>query len=380
MSIYLDHAATTPLHPSVREAMLPFLDEHFGNPSSLHAYGRTARHAVDEARQQVAEAIGADAGEIMFTSGGTESDNAALWGCLLAQREQGKDHIVTSTVEHKAVLESCHYLETLGFRVTYVPVTSSGQVLPQDIAEAIEEKTALISVMYGNNEVGTVNPIKEIGEIARQHQLPVHTDAVQVIGKKEVNVSVLPVDLLSLSSHKVNGPKGVGALYVRMGTHFRPMLYGGSQERKRRGGTENVAGIVGFGKAISLATSSTAAAFARLAGLRQAMMTEWDRLGLSYHLNGHERDHLPHILNVSFVGVETETLLMNLDLAGIACASGSACTSGTLEVSHVLEAMNLPIEEARSAVRFSFGMGNEETDVIRAAQVTADIVARLRGE
>jgi cysteine desulfurase len=380
MAIYLDHAASTPVHPEVRQAMLPYLDEYFGNPSSLHRFGRDARQAVDEARDKLAGALGAEPGEIVFTSGGTEADNFALIGAAMAGRKRGKDHVITSAVEHHAVLETCRHLERIGFRVTYLPVDETGEVRLDALREAIDDRTALVSVMYGNNEVGTLQPVEVIGEIAHGHGALFHTDAVQVFGYEPLNVRELPVDLLSVSSHKINGPKGVGALYVAKGVSLIPHMFGGSQELRRRAGTENVPGIVGFGKAAEIAAASRREHVEQARRCRDAMIRVWEKEGIDFVVNGHPRRHLPHILNVSFPGTETEILLMNLDLEGIACSSGSACTSGTLEVSHVLKAMNLPEEVLRSAVRFSFGRGNTVEEVTRAAETTARLVRRLTGQ
>lgn len=377
MAIYLDHAASTPVHPEVRRVMLPFLEEYFGNPSSIHRFGRVVRQAVDEARDKLADVLGAEPGEIVFTSGGTEADNFALIGAALWGRKRGKDHLVTSAVEHHAVLETCHHLEQMGFRVTYLPVDKTGEVQLDALRNAIDDRTVLVSVMYGNNEVGTLQPVEAIGEIAREHGSLFHTDAVQAFGYEALNVRRLPVDLLSVSSHKINGPKGVGALYIAKGVSLIPHMFGGSQEMRRRAGTENVPGIVGFGKAAELAAASRREHLELARRCREAMIRVWEREGIPFTVNGHPSRHLPHILNVSFPGTETETLLMNLDLEGIACSSGSACTSGTLEISHVLKAMNLPDEVLRSAVRFSFGLGNTVEEVTRAAETVARIVRRL---
>ncbi|PRX40538.1 cysteine desulfurase [Planifilum fimeticola] len=380
MAIYLDHAATTPVHPEVRQAMLPYLDDYFGNPSSMHRFGRAVRQAVDEARDKLAGVLGAEPGEIVFTSGGTEADNFALIGAALSGKKRGKDHLITSAVEHHAVLDTCRHLERLGFRVTYLPVDETGEVRLDALREAIDDRTALVSVMYGNNEVGTLQPVEAIGELARENGALFHTDAVQAFGYEPLNVRELPVDLLSVSSHKINGPKGVGALYVAKGVSLTPHMYGGSQEMRRRAGTENVPGIVGFGKAAEIAGASRAEHLEQARRCREAMIRAWEREGIDFVVNGHPHRHLPHILNVSFPGAETETLLMNLDLEGIACSSGSACTSGTLEVSHVLKAMNLPEAVLRSAIRFSFGRGNTVEEVTRAAETAARIVRRLTGK
>ncbi|SEM73098.1 cysteine desulfurase family protein [Lihuaxuella thermophila] len=377
MTIYLDHAATTPIRPEVREAMLPYLGESFGNPSSIHQFGRTVRMAMDRAREQVAGGLNAEPGQIIFTSGGTEADNLALMGVATAYSEQGKKHIITSRIEHHAILDTCRFMERMGFEVTYIPVDRTGLVDVEALKKAIRSTTALISVMYGNNEVGTLQPIEEIGQIARERGVLFHTDAVQAFGMEEIDVKKLPVDLLSVSSHKINGPKGAGALYVSKNVKLVPRAFGGSQERRRRAGTENVPGIVGFGKAAEIAAAKRTEHRKQMLELRETLIGELARERVNFVINGHPKRFLPHILNVSFPGTETETMLMNLDLEGVACASGSACTSGTLEVSHVLEAMDLSDELTRSAIRFSFGWGNTLEEMRRTAMITARIVRRL---
>ena len=377
MAVYLDHAATTPVHPDVREAMLPFLGSEFGNPSSIHRFGRDVRAAIDEARDAVATGLNTEAKRIVFTSGGTEADNLAVIGAAVANRDKGQ-HVITTAVEHLAVLEACHYLEEIGFNLTYVPVDETGRVQVETIKEAITDETTLISVMFGNNEVGTVQPIAEIGRLAREHGILFHTDAVQAFGVVPIDVSALPVDLLSVSAHKINGPKGVGALYVRQDVPFTPRLFGGSQERKRRPGTENVPGIVGFGKAVEIVQNGLENKGKTLFNLRQAMVDVWEASGIEFVINGNTHSCLPHILNVSFIGVDTESMLMNLDLEGVACSSGSACTAGSLEVSHVLKAMQLPEDVTSSAVRFSFGLGNTVEEVQSAAETAVKIAKRLR--
>ncbi|MDA8353423.1 MAG: cysteine desulfurase family protein [Firmicutes bacterium] len=377
MAIYLDHAATTPVHPEVKEAMLPYLEQQFGNPSSIHGFGREIRNAVDRARDQIAGALHAAPGQVIFTSGGTEADNLALIGVARALREQGKDHVVTTQIEHHAVLDTCEFLEEIGFRVTYVPVDATGLVSMNELRQAVDDRTALISVMYGNNEVGTLQPVEEIGAFAREQGILFHSDAVQAFGVEPLDVQRLPVDLLTISSHKINGPKGVGALYVDRDVPLRPLAHGGQQERRRRAGTENVPGIVGFGRAAQIAMGNREQYREHTSRCRQAMLEELESAGVTFTVNGHPERHLPHILNLSFPGADTEVMLMNLDLEGIACASGSACTSGTLELSHVLKAMHLPDEILRSAIRFSFGRGNTEEEVRQAAQTIAATVKRL---
>ncbi|GAB7386495.1 cysteine desulfurase family protein [Bacillaceae bacterium] len=376
MAIYLDHAATTPVHPRVVEAMLPYLQDHFGNPSSIHRFGRQARLAIDRARETVASALGAEPHEIVFTSGGTEADNLALIGAAYANRKKGR-HIITTQVEHHAVLHTCQHLESMGFRVTYLPVDETGKVSAQAVKEAISEETILISVMYGNNEVGTIQPVTEIGEIARERGIVFHTDAVQAFGIVPLDVEALGVDLLSVSAHKINGPKGIGALYVSQKIRISPHIHGGSQERNRRAGTENVAAIVGFTEAVRIALEEMETRREKYRAFRELMLEVWRREGVPFVVNGHPEDHLPHILNVSFPGTETETMLMNLDIAGIAAASGSACSSGSLELSHVLRAMCLQEETMKSAIRFSFGLGNTAEEVKEAARKAGQIAKKI---
>lgn len=376
MAIYLDHAATTPVHPDVRDAMVPFLEAQFGNPSSIHQFGRDVQSAMDEARNVIASGLNCGPRQVVFTSGGTEADNTSLIGVATANRDKGK-HIVTTTIEHHAVLDTCRFLEDIGYRVTYVPVDETGRVSAEAIEGVLTDETTLISVMFGNNEVGTIQPITEIGEIARKHDIYFHTDAVQAFGMVPIDLSELQVDLLSVSAHKINGPKGVGALYVNQDVKFVPHQFGGSQERKRRAGTENVPGIVGFGKAAEIALAGMEEKRKAFLDMRQAMLEVWEESGIEFVVNGHGTSFLPHILNVSFIGVDTESMLMNLDLEGVACASGSACTAGSLETSHVLQAMNLPEEVISSAIRFSFGLGNTVEQVKEAAGKAVNIVNRL---
>lgn len=374
-TIYLDHSATTPLHPQVLEAMLPVFQEHFGNPSSLHSYGRAGRHMLNDARDHIASLLDCKASELIFTSGGTESDNLAITGVVRAA-ERG--HIVTSQVEHHAVLATCQALQRIGYDVTYVPVDESGQVSVEDIERAIRPDTLLISIIYGNNEVGTVQPIEAIGHLARERGIMFHVDAVQALGKLPIKLDEMPVDLMSFSAHKINGPKGVGLLYASAQTVLHPLMSGGAQERKRRAGTENVAGIVGMTKALELAEDNREQNVVYLTRLRETMLEALQaELGSAhFQVNGHREEALPHILNVSFPQVDTETMLMNLDLNGIAAASGSACSSGSLERSHVIEAMQLPEHISASAVRFSFGIENTVEEVARAANIVATIVKK----
>ncbi len=375
--IYMDHNATTPLREEVLDAMMPYLREEFGNASSLHSYGMQARRAIEGAREQVATGLGAQPREIVFTGCGTESDNQAVKGIAFAKRGQG-DHIITSQIEHKAVLETCQYLEKQGFRVTYLPVDKYGTVNPNDVARAITEQTVLVSVMFANNEVGTIQPIAEIGKMCRERGVCFHTDAVQAVGKLPIDVNELGIDLLSLSAHKFYGPKGVGALYARRGVKMDPLLHGGHQERGRRAATENVAGIVGLGKAIELRLEEMESEAERLAALRDRLCDGISELIESVHLNGHPTDRLPGTLDMGFEYIEGEGIIMGLDLAGVAVSSGSACTSASLEASHVLLAMGIEPALAQGSIRFSLGRGNTDADVDYVLEKLLPIVERLR--
>jgi cysteine desulfurase len=380
MTVYLDHAATTPLRSEVLDAMLPYLTEHFGNPSSIHGTGRRARLGLDEARETVGRVLGAKPREIVFTGGGTEADNLAVKGAAWASSARGRE-IVTSSVEHKAVMHACSVLERYGFRVTYLPVDRYGRVDPAEVAAAIGEHTTLVSVMYANNEVGTVQPIAEIGAICRQRRVLFHVDAVQAAGFLPLDVDALQVDLLSLGAHKLYGPKGVGALFVRQGTPLLSQLSGGSQERQRRAGTENVAGIVGFARALELAQgdpAARAAESARLAELRDELIAALTALpGVT--LTGHPDQRLPN--NASFVveGVEGGDLVAALDLEGIATSTGSACTTGSAEPSHVLLAMGIAPELAHGSLRLTTGMGTTGEDVRRTIEAMRVVLERMRG-
>lgn len=376
--IYVDHAATSPLHPDVVEAMLPYFQMHFGNPSSIHQTGRQARQALDKARANIAQALSVHEQTLIFTSGGTEADNMAILGYALEHEEKGK-HVITSKIEHHAVLNACKELERRGFEVTYLDVNEHGRVALEDVQTALRDDTILVTIMYGNNEVGTLQPIAEIGEILREHQAAFHTDAVQACGAIELNLSELPVDMLSISAHKINGPKGTGLLYLKKGITLRPVLYGGEQERKRRAGTENVAAIVGFAKAMELTVASMKERTERYQQFAQILIDTWTENEVTFHVNGHQHERLPHIVNVSFPDVNVESLLMNLDMAGICASSGSACTAGSIEPSHVLVAMfGETNERIFSAVRFSFGLGNTEEQIKYLALETAKIVKRLQ--
>ncbi|MCL7453037.1 MAG: cysteine desulfurase NifS [Anaerolineae bacterium] len=379
-TVYLDHAATTPVDPRVVEAMLPFWTERYGNASSVYALGRDAHHALDRARQTVADILNCDPKEVIFTSCGTESDNLALRGVAFdRQRRIGKNHIITSPIEHHAISHTVEQLvDHFGFEATYVPVDRYGWVDPADVLEAIRPETALISIMYANNEVGTIEPIAEIGEIARAHKIPFHTDAVQAGGTLSLDVKALNVDLLSLSAHKFYGPKGVGVLYVRRGVSLLPMQTGGSHERNRRAGTENVAYATGLATALRLAYEEADAANARITSMRDRLIAGvLDRIPDS-QLSGHPHQRLPNSASFLFKYIEGESILLNLDQAGIAASSGSACTSGSLEPSHVLMAMGFPHEIAHGSLRLTLGKDNVAEDVDYVLGILPEIVEKLR--
>lgn len=381
-AIYMDHAASTPLHPDVADAMLEAMRDMPGNASSMHAFGRAAKGRLTAARDTIAARLGCKPAELVFTSGGTESDNAAIIGGARAMRRRGKTHLIVSAIEHHAVLHAADRLEQEGFEVTRLRPDSSGWVDPAAVEAAIRPETGLVSVMWANNEVGTVQPVEAIGSLTRSRGILYHADAVQALGAIPFDLSALPVDLVSVSAHKINGPHGIGALYMASGTPFDPLVYGGSQERKRRAGTENIAGAVGFARAVEIATEAHDAKIRRLSGLRdrlEALLI--DRLGPGRAVvNGRIASRLPHLTNISFIGCDTETMLMNLDMEGLAAASGSACSSGSLERSHVLAAMELPPDRLGSAVRFSFGLGNTLEEVEAAVQIIATVANRIRKE
>jgi cysteine desulfurase len=379
MSIYLDHSATTPVRDEVVEAMLPYLTEHFGNASSLHAAGRRARQGLDEARETIAAILGAKPREIVFTGGGSEADNLAIKGAAWAASAKGR-HVVTSGVEHKAVLHACGILERSGFEVTVIGVDRYGRVDPAEVEAAITEHTTLVSIMYANNEVGTIQPIAEIGAICRRMGVLFHTDAVQAGGYLPLDVDNLGVDLLSLAAHKLYGPKGVGALFVRQGTALLPQIQGGSQERQRRAGTENVAGVVGFARALELAQGDAAARDAenaRLAGLRDRLLTGVRDLP-GVEPTGHPVERLPHNASWLLDGIEGGDLVAALDLEGVEASTGSACTSGSAEPSHVLLAMGIDPERAHGALRLTAGRGTTTQDIDRAVEVLRAAVERMR--
>jgi len=375
--VYLDNNATTPLAPEVFEAMRPFWLEDFGNASSIHWYGQRAKAAVEAAREQVAQLLHARPSEIVFTSGGTEADNAALIGIVEAARIPTK-HLITTAIEHHAVLHTAKALEKKGVQVTYVRVGTSGVVDPADIERAIRPETVLISVMHANNELGTIQPLEEIGRIARERDIYFHSDAVQSVGKIPVDVEQLGVDLLSLSAHKLYGPKGVGALYIRKGTVLKPLIHGGHDERDRRPGTQNVTGIVGLGKAAELAREHMPADAARVAALRDRLEEGILKAVPLCAVNGDRARRLPTTANLRFDYIEGEGLVIALDLRGIACSTGAACSSGSVEPSHVLSAIGLRPEQARASLRFSLGRFNTDEDVDTTLEILPAVVERLR--
>ena len=374
--IYMDNAATTAVSPAVLEKMLPYFTDFYGNASSIHSTGRDARRALEEARRKVAEVLNCKPNEVYFTSGGSESDNWAIKGTAFAQRKKG-NHIITSAIEHHAVLHTCQWLEKQGFAVTYVPVDEFGQVNPADVEKAITDQTILISIMAANNEIGTLQPIKEIAAIARQHKVLFHTDAVQAVGAIPVDVQDIGCDMLSLSAHKFHGPKGVGVLYVKQGTRIDNFMHGGAQERGKRATTENIPGIVGLAEAITLATQNLEEKSARIAGLRDQLIEGLTAIPY-VRLNGHRTNRLPNNCNISIRFVEGEALLLRLDLAGIAASSGSACTSGSLDPSHVLLAIGLPHEIAHGSLRFSLSDTTTQEEVDYVLKTLPGIVEVLR--
>ncbi len=375
--VYMDHAATTATAPAVVEAMLPYFTDHFGNPSSVYRIARESKAAVDEAREKVARALSAKPEEIYFTSGGTEADNWAIKGVAFANKQKG-NHIITSVIEHHAVLHTCQYLEKMGFEVTYLPVDEFGRVDPAAVEAAITDRTILISIMFANNEIGTIEPIAAIGALARKKGIYFHTDAVQAIGHVPIDVGAMQIDLLSLSAHKFNGPKGVGALYIRKGVKIDNFMHGGGQEKKRRAGTENLASIVGLGVAIERVAASMEQESARLIALRDRLKDGILEKIPHARLNGHPTERLPGNLNISFEFIEGESILLFLDHAGICASTGSACTSGSLEPSHVMLAIGLPHEQAHGSLRLTLGEENTEEEVDYLLGVLPGIVERLR--
>ncbi len=376
--IYLDHNATTPVRKEVLEAMMPYFSEDYGNASSVYSMGQKARQAVDGAREVIGNALGTEAADIIFTSGGTESDNFAIKGIAMANLNRGR-HVITSNAEHLAVLESCRFIEKeLGFDVTYLPVDKYGLIDINKLKEAVRKDTILISIMLANNETGTIQPVKEIAKIARENKIYFHTDAVQALGKLPIDVEDMGIDMCSFSGHKVYGPKGIGAMYLRKGVKIAPFQHGGHHEKSKRAGTENVPGIVGFAKAVEIAHRDIKKNDAYLKRLTKKM---WDGLNKALkeiYLNGHPENRLSSTLNISFRYIEGESMVLNFDMKGISASTGSACTSGSLEPSHVLTAMAVPPEMAQGSVRFSFGYENTEADVDYCLAEIPPIVERLR--
>lgn len=375
--IYMDHAATAPMDKRVIEAMYPVYNDVFGNPSSVHSFGRKARQQLDEARRVMAKSINANEKEIIFTSGGTEADNLALIGTALANREKG-NHIITTSQEHHATLHTAEELEKQGFKVTYLPVYENGKISADDLGSALTDETILVSVMYVNNETGMIQPIKEIGVILKEHQAYFHTDAVQAFGLLDINVKDMGIDLLSVSSHKINGPKGIGFLYASENVKLNALQFGGEQERKRRAGTENVAGIAGFKTAVELAMSEKNKRSELYQGFKMKFLEELEKNKIDFEVNGDLESGIPSIVNISFPGTNVEKLLTNFDLSGIAASSGSACTAGSVEPSHVLTAMFGENNECtQNSIRFSFGIFNTIENVTEAANRVAKIIKRL---
>ena len=376
--IYLDHAATSPIHPKVIDKMVTIMNATFGNPSSIHSFGREARHYIDLARAALARSIGAQETEIIFTGGGTEADNMALFGVAESYQTKGR-HIVTTQVEHHAVLHACKKLEKMGYEVTYLPVDETGRIAITDLQAALRDDTILVSVMYGNNEVGTIQPIIEIGQLLEGHQAIFHTDAVQAYGVEDIDVNDSKIDLLSVSAHKINGPKGVGFLFARSTVKIAPRLFGGEQERKRRAGTENVASIVGFHEAVLIANEERSVKRENFIELKETLIEKLHEGQIEFNINGSLEYSLPHVLNLSFPGTSVEAMLVNLDLAGVAVSSGSACTAGSIEPSHVLVAMfGKQSERLTNSIRFSFGFTTIKEEISKTAEEIAKIVKRLK--
>ena len=376
--IYLDHNATTPVRKEVLDAMMPYFAEDYGNASSVYSMGQKARHAIDEAREVIGDTLGTEAADIIFTSGGTESDNFAIKGVAMANLNKGR-HVITSSTEHLAVLEPCRFIEKeLGFDVTYLPVDKYGIIDLDKLKDSIRKDTVLISIMFANNETGTIQPVKEIAKIAHENKIYFHTDGVQVLGKMPIDVEELGIDLCSFSGHKVYGPKGIGALYLRKGVKITPFQHGGHHERNKRAGTENVAAIVGFAKAVEIAARDMKKNEAHLKGLAKKMWEGLSKELKELYLNGHPEKRLSSTLNISFRYIEGESMVLNFDMKGIYASTGSACTSGSLEPSHVLTAMGVPPDMAQGSVRFSFGYENTEEDVDYCLTEIPPIIERLR--
>ncbi|NWF57706.1 MAG: cysteine desulfurase NifS [Syntrophaceae bacterium] len=375
--VYMDHNATTPVHPEVLEAMLPFFREQFGNASSIHWAGREVKKYLDEAREKVAALMNADPQEIVFTGCGTESDNMAIKGVAFTHQDKGR-HIITSKVEHHAILHTCQFMQGMGYQVTYLSVDRDGLVDLEELRRSIRPDTVLVTIMFANNETGTIMPVREIGEICREKGVLFHTDAVQAVGKISIDLKRLPVDILSLSGHKLNTPKGIGAQFIRKGTKLSPLIHGGAQERNRRAGTENIPYIIGLGKACEIAMRDFDKRHEYLRNLRDRLQEGIFRAVPHVELNGHPVLRLPNTMNVSFLYVEGESLLLNLDLEGVAVSSGSACSSGSADASHVILAMGKSPLVAQSAIRFSLGLTNTPEDVDYVLEVVPRIIERLR--
>jgi cysteine desulfurase len=376
--IYLDNAASTAVHPEVVKEMMPYFDTQYGNPSSIHQFGRKAKNAIEKARKQVATLIGAEPNEILFTSGGTESNNTILDGVLTSNSEPYPEHIITSSIEHEAVLQPCKEFENVGIKITYLPVDEHGIVNPDDITNSINEQTVMVSIMFANNEVGTIQPIKEISEICKKYQIPLHTDAVQAVGKIPINVKDLGVDALSISSHKINGPKGIGALFIKKGLMVTPQILGGGQENGMRSGTENVASIVGFGKACEIAKERLNRNISHFQTLHSSILSKITKEISHVKLNGHPEKRIFNNVHLTFMGVNGEDLIIKLDEHGIAASTGSACSVHTQKASHVLKAMGFNHEQITGSLRISFGYMNTLDEIDQTVEVLKNIISELR--
>ena len=376
--IYLDNAASTAVHPEVVKEMMPYFDTQYGNPSSIHQFGRKAKNAIEKARKQVATLIGAEPNEILFTSGGTESNNTILDGVLTSNSEPDPEHIITSSIEHEAVLQPCKEFENVGIKITYLPVDEHGIVNPDEITNSINSHTVLVSIMFANNEVGTIQPIKEISEICKKYQIPLHTDAVQAVGKIPINVKDLGVDALSISSHKINGPKGIGALFIKKGLMVTPQILGGGQENGMRSGTENVASIVGFGKACEIAKERLNRNISHFQTLHSSILSKIVKEISHVKLNGHPEKRIFNNVHLTFMGVNGEDLIIKLDEYGIAASTGSACSVHTQKASHVLKAMGFNHEQITGSLRLSFGYMNTLDEIDQTVEVLKKVVAELR--
>jgi len=374
--IYLDNAASTAVHPEVVKEMLPYFDVQYGNPSSIHQFGRKAKNAIQKARKQVAALVGAEPDEILFTSGGTESNNTVLMGIPSFRPEQ--NHVITSSIEHEAILQPCKQYEKIGYKITYLPVDEHGIVDPDEITNSINQQTILVSIMFANNEVGTIQPIKEISEICKKYQIPLHTDAVQAVGKVPINVKELGVDALSVSSHKINGPKGIGALFIKKGLRVSPQILGGGQENGMRSGTENVASIVGFGKACEIAKERLNENISHFQTLHSTMLSRVIKEIPHVKLNGHSEKRIFNNIHLTFMGVNGEDLIIKLDEHGIAASTGSACSMHTQKASHVLKAMGFNHEQITGSLRMSFGYLNTLDEVEQTIDVLKKVVSELR--